>query len=101
MHSERGRLTVALGLIDPAPGRDLLAPAGSVVFFHALLIHSSRPNDSGAPRRLMIYSHYPSREDHGIDVRNGPARLRESPSEHEYLRRRLEGLAADTFVLQT
>lgn len=98
--SERGDLTVLPGLIDESAGQDLLAPAGSIVFFHALLIHSSRPNESAAPRRLMIYSHYPSRENHGIDVRNGPARLREAPWEHDYLRRRLSGEVTDTFALQ-
>lgn len=97
--SERGDLTVLPGLIDESAGEDLLAPAGSIVFFHALLVHSSRPNDSGAPRRLMIYSHYPSREDHGIDVRNGPTRLREAPWEHDYLRRRVSGEIDDTFAL--
>jgi ectoine hydroxylase-related dioxygenase (phytanoyl-CoA dioxygenase family) len=93
-------LTVDPGLIDPAGGADLLAPAGSVVFFHSLLIHSSRPNATDQPRRLMIYSHYPAREDHGVDVRNGPTRLRESPWERDYLRRRIAGEIEDRFQLR-
>lgn len=93
-------LTVGPGLLDPDAGVDLLAPAGSVVFFHSLLIHSSRPNQTDQPRRLMIYSHYPAREDHGVDVRNGPTRLRESPWEREYLRRRVAGEIEDRFQLR-
>lgn len=92
-------LHVAPGLIDETAGEDLLVPAGSIVFFHALLIHSSRPNSTAQPRRLMIYSHYPGREDHGTDVRNGPARLRESPWERDYLRKLIDGEARPTFRL--
>jgi ectoine hydroxylase-related dioxygenase (phytanoyl-CoA dioxygenase family) len=93
-------LTVPAGRLEPDAGVDLLAPAGSVVFFHSLLIHSSRPNETDQPRRLMIYSHYPGREDHGVDVRNGPTRLRESPWERQYLRRRAAGEIEDPFQLQ-
>jgi len=71
-------------LIDFGGGVDILAPAGSVMIFHALLAHSSRPNSSGRPRRIMIYSHYPARVDMGQDVRNGPTRRREQPFEQQY-----------------
>jgi ectoine hydroxylase-related dioxygenase (phytanoyl-CoA dioxygenase family) len=57
---------------------------GSVMIFHALLVHDSRSNTSGRPRRIMIYSHYPDRVDMGHDVRNGPTRLREQPYEQQY-----------------
>jgi ectoine hydroxylase-related dioxygenase (phytanoyl-CoA dioxygenase family) len=77
-------LQVRPGLIDPDAGVDILAPAGSVMIFHALLVHSSRPNTSGRPRRIMIYSHYPDRVDMGHDVRNGPTRRREQPYEQQY-----------------
>lgn len=77
-------LQVKPGLIDYDGGVDILAPPGSVMFFHALLVHNSRPNTSGAPRRIMIYSHYPARVDMGDDVRNGPARRREQPYEQQY-----------------
>lgn len=77
------------------------APAGSVVFFHSRLVHSSSPNRSGAPRRVMIYSHYPKSADMGIDIRNGPNRLNESPWEWEYRRRKDVGLFEDIFVAQT
>ena len=58
-------LQVKPGLIDFDGGVDILAPAGSVMIFHALLVHNSRPNTSGRPRRIMIYSHYPDRVDMG------------------------------------
>ena len=78
------------GLVDPNAGIDVIAPPGSVLLFHALLVHASLPNRSAKPRRLMIYSHYPKRADKGIDVRNGPTRLRESPHEFNYVRAMLE-----------
>ena len=81
-------LQVKEGLIDFAGGQDLLAPAGSFAIFHVLLVHNSRPNTSGRPRRLMIYSHHPAGFAMPRDVRNGPARLRESPWERAYMRLR-------------
>ena len=59
------------------------------MIFHSLLIHNSRSNTSGKPRRLMIYSHYPKAADLGHDVRNGPSRLQESPYEMEYFRMKI------------
>ncbi|MCC2683962.1 MAG: hypothetical protein K0R75_861 [Paenibacillaceae bacterium] len=88
---------VKSGLVDPSGGVDILAPAGSVMLFHALLVHNSRPNGTLLPRRLMIYSHYPSRISMGIDVRNGPKRLAESPYEHAYYRMKEQGLYQDKF----
>jgi ectoine hydroxylase-related dioxygenase (phytanoyl-CoA dioxygenase family) len=87
-HLEHERVEIGLqvkpGLIDFDGGIDILAPAGSVMIFHALLVHNSRPNSSGRPRRIMIYSHYPDRVDMGHDVRNGPTRSREQPYEQQY-----------------
>lgn len=77
-------LQVKPGLIDFEGGIDILAPAGSVMIFHALLVHNSRANASGRPRRIMIYSHYPDRVDMGHDVRNGPTRAHEQPYEARY-----------------
>lgn len=94
-------LQVIEGSLDFDGGVDVLAPAGSVMLFHSLLVHNSRPNTSGRPRRLMIFSHYPQAADMGADVRNGPTRLRESPYEWEYERRRARGEYADTFVAPT
>jgi len=90
-------LQVKPGLIDTDGGQDVLCEPGSFMIFHALLVHNSSPNRSGGPRRLMIYSHYPKAADKGIDVRNGPARLRESPYEMEYLQARIAGQARAPF----
>jgi ectoine hydroxylase-related dioxygenase (phytanoyl-CoA dioxygenase family) len=95
-----------LGLQVPADemeghgdGEDLLCEAGSVLFFSSLLVHSSRPNTSGDPRRLMIYSHYPASEGEDVefDERNGPARFHESPYEWEYQRLKETGEFEDQF----
>ena len=90
-------LEVKPGLIDTGGGEPILAPAGSVLIFHSLLIHNSVDNTSGRPRRLMIYSHYPKRADMGFDVRNGPKRLVESAWEWEYQRLKESGKITDRF----
>ena len=94
-------LQVQPGLVDFDGGEDLLLPAGSVAFFSSLLVHNSRPNISGKPRRMMIYSHYPASAKMGVDVRNGPTRLRESPYEWEYTRMKLRGEENDVFRAET
>jgi len=94
-------LEVRSGHIDPEGGIDLLVPAGTLMIFSSMLIHNSRPNISGRPRRLMIYSHYPKAAEMGFDVRNGPGRLRESPFEWEYVRKRERGELHDSFTAPT
>lgn len=101
-HLEHERLPdrdiqVRADLIDLHGGEDLLAPAGSLMLFHVLLVHSSRSNRSGRPRRLMIYSHFPQAAGIGFDVRNGRRRFTESPFEWEYAARLLRGEAAAPF----
>ncbi len=91
-------LQVKPELIDFDGGVDILAPAGSVMFFHALLVHNSRSNSSGRPRRIMIYSHYPDRVDMGHDVRNGPTRAREQPYETKYREMVAHGEFAPVFA---
>jgi len=91
-------LQVNSALIDHNGGVDILAPAGSVMIFHALLVHNSRPNTSGRPRRIMIYSHYPDRVDMGQDVRNGPTRAREQPYEQSYREMVARGEFAPVFA---
>ena len=56
-------------------------PAGTVVLFHSKLAHASSPNTTADPRRLLIYSHYPSTHDVPPDARNAP--LREQSQAHE------------------
>lgn len=94
-------LEVSDGSIDFDGGIDILAPAGSVMFFHSLLIHNSKPNVSGLPRRIAIYSHYPESAEMGFDVRNGPTRLSESPYEWEYERKKAGGCVQDVFKAPT
>ena len=93
----RNGLEVPAGTVDPDRSVAVLAPAGSVMFFHSCLIHTSGPNDSGAPRRMMIYSHYPKSADLGFDIRNGPNRLHESPWEWRYQRMKATGAFVDSF----
>lgn len=59
----------------------LECPAGTVVLFHSKLAHASSPNTTSEPRRLLIYSHYPSTHDVPPDARNRP--LREQSAAHE------------------
>ncbi|EYF01004.1 phytanoyl-CoA dioxygenase family protein [Chondromyces apiculatus] len=84
-------------LLDLHGGEDVLAPAGSMILWHAMLVHSSRPNVSGRPRRLMIYSHYLADAGLGFDARNGPLRLAESPWEWRYQRLKDAGAFQDVF----
>lgn len=71
-----GSGAVADGFFDPADLVPIDAPSGSVMLFHAKLVHDSTPNRSGLPRRVMIYSHHPRRHDPEAepDRRNGPLR---------------------------
>ena len=93
----RNGLEVQPGAIDPDTGVDLELRAGSAVFFHSCLVHTSRPNRSGAARRLMIFSHYPRSAGMGHDARNGPNRLRESPWEWRYQQLVSSGAYRDQF----
>jgi ectoine hydroxylase-related dioxygenase (phytanoyl-CoA dioxygenase family) len=94
-------LQINPALIDHGGGIDMLAPAGTFMIFHVLVVHNSRPNTSGRPRRLMIYSHYPESFEMPFDVRNSPSRLREAPWEREYMRAKERGDYQDTFQAPT
>ena len=94
-------LQINPALIDHGGGIDMLAPAGTFMIFHVLVMHNSRPNTSGRPRRLMIYSHYPESFEMPFDVRNSPSRLREAPWEREYMRAKERGDYQDTFQAPT
>ena len=93
----RNGLEVPPGTVDLGQSVSVLAPAGSVMLFHSCLIHTSGPNDSGEPRRMMIYSHYPKAAALGFDIRNGPNRLHESPWEWRYQRMKASGAFVDAF----
>jgi ectoine hydroxylase len=46
----------------------LEVPAGSVVFFGALLVHKSDPNRSDKARRALLYSYQPAGFTHALDL---------------------------------
>ncbi|HTT91795.1 MAG TPA: phytanoyl-CoA dioxygenase family protein [Acidimicrobiales bacterium] len=82
-----GSGVIARDAVGPHP--DLIPlnlTAGSVVFFHSMLVHDSAPNRSAEPRRMMIYSHYPRshQPDEDADRRNRPARDKAGPMEAKY-----------------
>lgn len=95
----RNGLEVPPGSVDAATATPVVAGAGAVMFFHSRLVHTSAPNRSGAPRRVMIFSHFPEAAGLGFDIRNGPIRLRESPWEWRYQRLRDGGEYVDAFRL--
>jgi ectoine hydroxylase-related dioxygenase (phytanoyl-CoA dioxygenase family) len=101
-HEDReSGLAVPDGEINYNGGTSLCVPAGSIIMCHSLLVHNSRHNDSGHPRRLMIYSHYPESEFNTyFDERNGPTRYEESQWESEYHRKKWAGTYTDTFTLR-
>jgi ectoine hydroxylase-related dioxygenase (phytanoyl-CoA dioxygenase family) len=79
------------------------APAGSVMLFHAKLVHDSEPNRSGLPRRVMIYSHYPRSHDPAAepDRRNGPLRRYAQEFEARYAAMLLAGTFRDVIPRQS
>ena len=87
----RNGLEVPEGTVNGAEAVPVVASAGSIVFFHSRLIHTSGPNPTSAPRRLLIFSHFPKAAAIPFDIRNGPNRLRESPWEWRYQRMKNAG----------
>ncbi len=81
--------------IDPDAGTDVLCPPGSVMLFHVMLVHNSRANTSGRPRRMMIYSHCPRGAAMPPDARNGLHRRLEGPWERQYERMKTAGVFRD------
>lgn len=78
---------------------EILAPAGSVMLFHSKLLHDSYPNRTHAPRRLMIYSHYPDSHSFEEDKRNRGGRLAGQEVENAYRALVERGEYADEFVI--
>ena len=71
-------------LFDEAQRVPCLAPAGSVMLFHSKLLHDSCANNSGQPRRIMIYSHYPGNHQAEPDQRNRYGRELAQSQENQY-----------------
>jgi ectoine hydroxylase-related dioxygenase (phytanoyl-CoA dioxygenase family) len=84
-------------LIDFNGGVDLVAPAGSIIFFHAMLVHSSRHNPGPRPRRLLFFSYALNDGSLAPDIRNGRTRLLEAPFEWQYQRMLRNGEFQDIF----
>lgn len=75
------------------------APAGSVMLFHAKLVHDSEPNTSKLPRRMMIYSHYPASHGGDPDRRNRWLREKGQAVEEHYRALVASGQYTDQFRL--
>ena len=80
--SNNGR--VEESLYGESERKPLVVPAGSVMFFHSMLLHDSVENHSGRPRRIMIYSHYPSNHQAEEDKRNCATRDKAREQEARY-----------------
>jgi hypothetical protein len=75
-----------------------LAPAGSVMLFHAKLLHDSCANNTGQLRRIMmIYSHYPGYHQAEPDQRNRRGREAAQKQEEQYRRMVTSGEYSDRF----
>jgi ectoine hydroxylase-related dioxygenase (phytanoyl-CoA dioxygenase family) len=74
-----------------------LAPPGSVMLFHARLLHDSCANLSGKPRRIMIYSHYPGYHQAEPDQRNKWGRHAAQKQEAQYREMKAANEYSDAF----
>ncbi len=78
-----GSGVVAVDFFSPDDLVGLDVPEGSVMLFHAKLVHDSEPNRSGLARRVMIYSHYPRSHDPNGDPDRRNRTVREFAQEFE------------------
>jgi ectoine hydroxylase-related dioxygenase (phytanoyl-CoA dioxygenase family) len=90
---------IAEGVFTYQDAIDVLAPAGSVMLFHSALVHHSLANQTQQPRRIMIYSHYPSTHSFEPDARN--RRGRERGQQHEARYREMVASGAYTDQVRT
>jgi ectoine hydroxylase-related dioxygenase (phytanoyl-CoA dioxygenase family) len=56
------------------------APAGTVVYFGAFLVHRSLPNRSAADRRALLYSYQPGGYPSGVEINRLLAKARQQQS---------------------
>lgn len=75
---------LAPGAVRDEDAVPLLAPAGSLFVFHSRLVHASSPNTTDAPRRVIIFSHYPSTHSAEADKRNRVLRAAGQAAEDRY-----------------
>ena len=76
--------TVADGVFDHDDAEDIVGPPGTTMVFHSRLVHHSPPNQTDDPRRVMIYSFYPSTATLQADARNRTRRLAAGEFENRY-----------------
>lgn len=88
---------VSEDLFTEAERIPIIAPAGSVMLFHSMLLHDSVSNETGRPRRIMIYSHYPAWHQAEPDQRNKWGREVGQQQENEYRDMVAQGKYADKF----
>ena len=84
-------------VLTSIPAVDLITEPGTAIFFHDLLVHSSPPNLSGHPRRILFFSYCPKDGAPDPDVRNRPTRQVEAPYEQRYLDLKALGQYQDQF----
>jgi hypothetical protein len=82
-----------LGVNSLEDAVDVIAPAGSVLIFHSMVVHYSPPNPTNRPRRLLIYSHFPAW--HEVDPEERHRASRQRGQEHENMYREL--VAQETY----
>ena len=72
----------------------LVCPAGTVVVFHSRIAHASSPNMTDQPRRLLIYSHFPSTHAVEPDARNRDLRVAGRAHEQRFAEAQRAGYSA-------
>jgi ectoine hydroxylase-related dioxygenase (phytanoyl-CoA dioxygenase family) len=75
---------LADGLFGEDEQVPLVCSAGTVVVFHSRIAHASSPNMTDQPRRLLIYSHFPSTHEVEPDARNRDLRVAGQAHERRY-----------------
>lgn len=63
-----GALEMDTDAFDMSRLQPIQAPAGSVIFFGAFLVHRSLPNRSDADRRALLYSYQPAGHPHVLEI---------------------------------
>lgn len=63
-----GALEMDAAAFDQSRLRPIEAPAGSVTFFGAFVVHRSLPNRSNADRKALLYSYQPAGYPHVLEI---------------------------------
>jgi len=90
-----------LGVSSLDSAVDVIAPAGSVLIFHSMVVHYSPPNPTDTPRRLLIYSHFPAWHAADPEERHRASRARAQAHEGKYRELIANGAYRDTWRAPT